>query len=209
MVQTEFIMVSKGSPFETEIVPEIRLFNEYFGGGMNSVVFQEIREAQGLAYSAYSNFSLANKKDRSNYLFAYVGTQADKQPEAMDAMLNLLNNLPESEEAFNIAKESILSKIESERITKSDILWSYESALDLGLDYDLRRDVYEKVKSMTFDDLKKFHQKYIKGQSFVTVLIGSRDKIDFGELKKYGQIRELSLSEIFGYEEVQELMLEM
>jgi zinc protease len=119
MVQTEFIMISKGNQFNPEIVPEIRLFNEYFGGGMNSVVFQEIREAQGLAYSAYSNYSLANKKDKSNYLLAYVGTQADKQPEAMDAMLNLLNNLPESEEAFNIAKESILSKIESERITKS------------------------------------------------------------------------------------------
>jgi zinc protease len=209
MVQTEFIMISKGNQFKPEIVPEIRLFNEYFGGGMNSVVFQEIREAQGLAYSAYSNYSLANKKDKSNYLFAYVGTQADKQPEAMDAMLNLLNNLPESEEAFNIAKESILSKIESERITKSSVLWSYESARDLGLDYDLRRDVYEKVQSMTFDDLREFHQKYIKGQSFVTVLIGPRNNIDFEELKKYGEIRELSLSEIFGYEEIQELMLEM
>ncbi|MBR9998678.1 MAG: insulinase family protein [Cyclobacteriaceae bacterium] len=209
MVQTEFIMISRGSSFDPGIVPEARLFNEYFGGGMNSVVFQEIREAQGLAYSAYSNYSLAGKKGRSNYLFAYIGTQADKQPEAMEAMLDLLNNLPESEEAFQIARESILSKIESERITKSSILWSYESAKDLGLNYDLRRDVYEKVNTMTFTDLKEFHKKYIQDQPFVTVLIGSRDNIDFQELKKYGKIRELSLSELFGYEEVRELMLEM
>ena len=209
MVQTEFIMVSKGQPFDPEIVPQVHLYNEYFGGGMNSIVFQEIRESQGLAYSAYSNFSLANRKDKSNYLFAYVGTQADKQPEAMEAMLNLLNNIPESEEAFIIAKEAILSKIESERITKSEILWNYENARDLGLDYDLRKDVYEKVQDMTFQNLKAFHDKYISGKTFVTVLVGSRDEINFEELKKYGEVKELSLSELFGYEEVQELTVEM
>ncbi len=209
MVQTEFIMISRGQLFDPEIIPEVHLFNEYFGGGMNSVVFQEIREAQGLAYTAYSNFSLADKKDKSNYLFAYVGTQADKQPEAMKAMLDLLNNIPESEEAFNIAKEAILSKIESERITKASVLWNYENAKDLGLDHDLRKDVYDEVQHMTFDNLKNFHERYIKDKPFVTVLIGSRDRINFDALKKYGEIKELSLSELFGYEEVQELTVDM
>ena len=208
MVQTEFIMISRGQQFDPEIVPEASLFNEYFGGGMNSVVFQEIRESQGLAYTAFSNFSLANKKEKSNYLFAYVGTQADKQPEAMKAMLDLLNNTPESEEAFKIAREAILNKIESERITKSSVLWDYESAKDLGLDHDLRKDIYDRVQSVTFDDLERFHEKYIKDKPFVTVLIGSRDRIDFDELKKYGEIKQLSLSELFGYEELQELTVE-
>jgi zinc protease len=209
MVQTEFIMLSRGQPFDAEIVPEARLFNEYFGNGMNSVVYQEIREAQGLAYSAFSNYSLADKKGKSNYLFAYVGTQADKQPEAMKAMLDLLNHTPESKEAFNIAKEAILSKIESERITKSSVLWNYENAKDLGVDHDLRKDIYERIQSMTFDDLKSFHEKYIKNKPFVTVLIGSSDQINFEDLKKYGKIRELSLSELFGYEEIQELTVDL
>jgi predicted Zn-dependent peptidase len=148
---------------------------------------------------------MGRKKNRSNYLISYIGTQADKQPEAMKAMLNLLNNMPESEAAFNISKEAILSQIESERITKSAVLWSYESAKDLGLDYDIRKDVYEKVKNMDFQDLKAFDEKYIKGKPFVTVLIGSRDKIDFDDLKKYGEVKELSLSEIFGYDEIVEL----
>ncbi len=209
MVQTEFVMLSKGKVFDPDIVPEVRLFNEYFGGGMNSVVFQEIRESQGLAYSAFSNYSLADKKDKANYLFAYVGTQADKQPEAMNAMLNLLNNIPESEEAFSIAKEAILSKIESERITKASVLWNYESAKDLGLDYDLRKDVYNQVKTMTFEDLRSFHDKYIKDKPYVTILVGSRESINFEDLQKYGKVKELSLSEIFGYEEVRELTVDM
>lgn len=209
MVQTEFMMLSKSVTFDPEIVPQARIFNEYFGATMNSVVFQEIRESQGLAYAAYAGYSLGSKKDRANYLFSYVGTQADKQPEAMSAMLGLLNDMPESEAAFKIAKDAILSQIESERITKSDVLWSYERAKDLGLDYDLRKDVYEKVKGMDIQALKSFQEEYIKGKPFITVMVGSRDKINFKDLVNYGKVEELSLSEIFGYEEIVELNIDL
>ena len=127
----------------------------------------------------------------------------------MRSMLNLLNNLPESETAFNISKEAILSQIESERITKYSVLRSYERAKDLGLEYDLRKDIYERVQEMDFQDLKAFHEKYVKDQPFVTILIGARDKINFKDLEKYGSVRELSLSEIFGYEEIVELNVDM
>jgi zinc protease len=200
MVQTEIVFQSKSDKYDASQEPVIRLFNEYFGGGMNSIVFQEIREAQGLAYAVFSSYSQPNKKEKSNYLFAYLGTQADKQSEAMDAMMALLNNLPESQDAFEIAKEAILSKIESERITKSSVIWSYLSAQEKGLDYDIRKDIYEQVANMTFADLKTFHEQYIKGKNYVTVLVGSRDKINFDELAKYGEVKELSLEELFGYE---------
>ena len=167
---------------------------------MNSIVFQEIREAQGLAYSVFSSYSQPSKKGKANYLFAYIGTQADKQGEAMDAMMELLNNMPESQGAFEIAKEAILNKIESERITKSRVIWNYISAQDKGLDYDVRKDTYEQVSTMTFEDLKNFHETYIKDKNYVTVLVGSRDKINFEDLAEYGDVRELSLEELFGYE---------
>lgn len=199
MVQTEIVFLAKGENYDAQNEPAVRMFNEYFGGGMNSIVFQEIREAQGLAYSVFSSFSQPSKKDKANYLFAYVGTQADKQSEAMNAMMELLNNMPESEEAFSIAKNAILNKIESERITGSSVLWNYISAQDKGLDYDVRKDIYEQVQGMEFADLKSFHEKYIKDQKYVTVLVGSRDKIDFNALKTYGDVTELSLDELFGY----------
>ena len=201
MVQTEIIFLSKGEQYDAENAPAVRMFNEYFGGGMNSIVFQEIREAQGLAYSVFSSFSEPSKKDNSNYLFAYVGTQADKQSEAMDAMINLINNMPESEEAFSIAKQAILNKIESERVTRSSVLWNYINAQDKGVNYDIRKDIYNDVQQMTFANLKDFHEKYIKDNTYVTVLVGSRDKVDFEALKKYGKIREISLDELFGYED--------
>lgn len=208
MVQSEIIFLNRGDQYNNDLVPEVRLFNEYFGGGMNSIVFQEIREAQGLAYSVFSSYSQGAKTDKSDYLFAYVGTQADKQPEAMKAMMELLNNMPESETAFKIAKEAILNKIESERITKSGILWSYIGAQDKGINYDVRKDIYEDVKQMDFSNLKAFHEKYIKDKDYVTVLVGSRDKIDFEDLKKYGEVKEVNLEELFGYEDSEKVIMQ-
>ncbi|MDH5366735.1 MAG: insulinase family protein [Cyclobacteriaceae bacterium] len=200
MVQTEFIAMHKGEKYDKNRTPKSRIFNEYFGGGMNSIVFQEIREAQGLAYSVFSRYSTPSKVTESDIMFAYVGTQADKQAEAMAAIRDLITNLPESQEAFNIAKQSILSKIESERITRSSILWDYERAKKRNLDYDIRKDIYEQVKEMTIDSVKSFHEEHIKNQEFVTILIGNREKINFDDLKKYGEVKELSLDEIFGFE---------
>ena len=52
MVQTNFVMVSKDQGFDPLLIPYAQIFSEYFGSGLSSVVFQEIREARALAYSA-------------------------------------------------------------------------------------------------------------------------------------------------------------
>lgn len=205
MVQSEFMLLANGNQYDKNIVPDIRLYNEYFG----SLVFQEIREAQGLAYAVFSAYNTPSKANKDNTLMAYVGTQADKQSESMSAIHDLLENMPESEENFEVAKKAILSKIASERVTKEQVLWNFEEAKRLDLDYDIRRDVYNKVRNMTFEDLKDFQKEYVKNQTYTTVLIGSRDKINFEELKKYGVVEELSLEDLFGYEKVERVDLEM
>lgn len=208
MVQSEMVFVNMGQKYDASITPEITLFNEYFGGGMNSIVFQEIREAQGLAYAVQSRYSQSSDMDKSDILFAYIGSQADKQPEAMKSMINLLNEFPKSEDAFQIAKDAILNKIESERITRSSVLWSFVNSEKTGIDYDIRKDVYEQVKTMTFEDLKAFQETYVKNKNFTTVMIGNRELIDFEDLKKYGEIKELSLEEIFGYGDTESVNLQ-
>lgn len=209
MVQTEIMFFSKLDRYSPDLAADISMFNQYFGGSMGSVVFQEIRESQGLAYSAFSRVAQASKEDKDNIIYAYIGTQSDKQSDAMKAMMEIMTNMPESEESFQLAKQSMLSKMESERITKDDVLWNYESARRKGLDYDIRKKVYESVQNMTLEDLKSFHESYLKNRGYGTVLVGSRDKIDFNDLKKYGEVRELTLEEIFGYGDIERVNLEM
>ena len=42
---------NRGDKFNAALSPVLNMYNEYFGGGMNAIVFQEMREARGLAYS--------------------------------------------------------------------------------------------------------------------------------------------------------------
>jgi predicted Zn-dependent peptidase len=199
MKQAEIIMLSRSDKYNKEIVPVVRLFNEYFGGGMNSIVFQEIRESKGLAYSAYAGYRGPQQPYQHYYLFSYIGTQIDKLPEAMKAMMGLFNDTPESEKALASSKEAIINKIRTERITKGQILMNYLSAQRFGLTYDIRRDVYQKVPSMTFADLKAFQQKYIKGKNFNIMVLGNKDLLDIKTLEQYGPVTPLELKDVFGY----------
>ncbi len=199
MKQVEIVMLSKSDRYRKDNTPSINLFNEYFGRGMSSVVFQELREAKGLAYSAYATYSIPSRPDRSHYITSFIGTQNDKLPEAMSGMIGLLNNMPESERSFNTAREAIEEKIRTERITKSSILFSYERARKLGYNYDIRKDVFAGVQKMNFDDLKAFQEKYLKNKNYHVLVLGNKDQLDMNTLRQYGEVEFLTLEEIFGY----------
>lgn len=199
MVQAEILFLTKGDLYDKELVPTVALYNEYFGGGMGSIVFQDLRESKALAYSASSRYANADKLGRSNYILSYIGTQSDKLPEAMAGMEALLTEMPVAEANLAIAKNAIRNSISTERITKSDVLMSYERARRLGIDYDVRRDVYDRTQNMTFAELQKFQTAKVKGQNQTILVIGSKDRLNFKELAKYGPVQQLTLKEIFGY----------
>jgi len=199
MVQAEVLLISKDVAFNKELIPYARMFSEYFGSGLSSIVFQEIREAKGLAYSAYSFFSTPRYPDESHYVNAYVGTQVDKIGEALPAIIELMNNMPEAEKQFNAGRESILKKIESERITKSSIFWSYLRNADKGIDYDIRKDIYNKVKTMSVGELKEFFNEHVKDKNYTYLVLANKEDIDLDVFRKYGEVRELTLEEVFGY----------
>jgi len=199
MVQAEIGWVRNAGTYTPKLSPKISMFNEYFGGGMSSVVFQTIRESKALAYSSYAFFSNPPEKDRPYYSGAYVGTQADKLDSAIIAMDELFNEMPQSEVLFNAAKSALISKIESERIIKTSLLFNYLSSARLGLDYDIRRDIYDQVKYYSIQDVADFHKEYIANKSFDLYVLASKERVKENQLKKYGKYTELSLKEIFGY----------
>ena len=199
MKQVEMVMLSKSDKYDKANIPAIRMFNEYFGSGMNSVVFQELRESKALAYSSYAGYSTPSRLDKNNYVFTFIGTQNDKLPEAMKAMFDVINNMPQSEKSFAAAKEAIIQKIRTERITKESILFSYYNAKRLGLTYDIRKDVFAKVPDMKIADLLAFQQKYMKDKKYTIVAVGKKSEMDTKSLEKYGKVTFLKLEDVFGY----------
>ena len=200
MVQAEIMWLNKqNTKFDTTLYPITSMFNEYFGGGMSSVVFQTIRESKALAYSTYSFFQTPAKKTDPYYTIAYVGTQADKINEAIPAMNELLQNMPKTEIAFTSAKDALKNQLETERINKEGIIFNFASAEILGLHHDTRRDVYNSLDKMSFSDIQKFYDSNYKGKTYTYCVMGSKDKITESDLSKYGTVTILTLEDIFGY----------
>ncbi len=199
MKQAEIVMLSKSVPFNKTEIPIIRMFNEYFGAGMNSIVFQEIREAKALAYSSRALYTTPEYPEENNYINSYLGTQNDKLPEAMKALFALFNNMPEAEKNFEAARNGLLNKIRTERITKTGLIYNYLEARKMGYKNDIRKDVFEQAPKFTFTDLKKFDENYMKNKNFNILILGNVEKLDKKVLESYGPITELKLEDVFGY----------
>lgn len=199
MKQAEVFWFRNSDPYNVSQAPTVSLFNNYFGGGMGSVVFQTIRESKALAYSTYAYFGLPSKKENRSIVGAYVGTQADKIKEAVSGMNELLNVLPESENALSNAKLSLAKSLASERITQDGIIFSYLAAKKLGNTTDIRKNVYEQAPKLTFANLKAFHDKEMSQKPYVYCIVGSESSLSQSDLSKYGTFKKLTLEEIFGY----------
>ena len=199
MQQAEIVMLSKRNLFDRELLPYSTLYNEYFGGGMGSVVFQELRESKALAYSTFSIFQSPKKQANSFYNVAYIGTQADKLSDAMSGMTDLLKNFPVSESAFRNAKSSVIKQIQSDRVMNAGLLNKYENSLKLGLEENIDSKIYESVYKMELDDIIEFQRKNIKDNKYSILILADINKIDMNTLKKYGEVKVLTLEEVFGY----------
>ena len=189
----------RGEKFDPSIESGRKIYNEYFGGGMNSIVFQEMRESRGLAYSASANFSSPSFLDKDYTFSSFIATQNDKMMDAINAFNEIINNMPESEAAFKLAKEGMIARLRTERILKSDIIWSYIDAQDLGLKADPRIQLYEDVQQATLQDVIDFQQKHIKGRTYYIAILGDKKDLDMAALKKLGKVVELTQKDIYGY----------
>lgn len=199
MVQAEINFVARDQQFDSNLLTPSGMFNEYFGGGLSSIVFQEIRESKSLAYSARSAYSNASKKNDYNYVRANIGTQANKLPQAVDAMLELMNDMPKAENQFENSKQAALKQIATKRYTKSNVFFYWLSLQDRGINYDINKDIYNQTSTLTIDKLDQFFQKHIKGQKFNVGLIGKKESLDWEAVNKLGEVKELTLEDLFNY----------
>jgi predicted Zn-dependent peptidase len=189
----------EGRKFDKTLSPITEMYNEYFGGGMNSVVFQEMRERRSLAYSAYAGAIEPSRIDRPNRYFAYIATQNDKLADAVAGFNTIINDMPTSQTAFDIAKTALDSRLRSERIIKDNVAWYYINCQDLNISEPSQRALFEALPTMTLDQVVDFQQKYVKGRKYAVGILGDSNDIDLDYLRANGKLVMLTLEDIFGY----------
>jgi len=199
MVQAETRWIRNNQAYNPGDELMVNVFNNYFGSGMGALVFQTIRESKALVYSTFAQYIIPGKKEDPYTFLAYVGSQSDKFNDAVVAMNELIDSLPEIKTNFNLAKEGIKKDIETERIVEDGIIFNFLRAKDKGLNYDIRKEMYQNVGKVTFNQLKAFHSKYIAQKPYTYAIVASEDKLPVEKMARYGEVKKLGLSEIFGY----------
>ena len=166
---------------------------------MNAIVFQEMREARGLAYSSSARLYMPSHKDDTYMYYAFIATQNDKMKTAIEAFDEIINDMPESEAAFNIAKEALISQIRTNRVSNRQIIVEYVSRRDLGLTEPRAKKIFEVAQTLTLEDIKAVQQSWVKDRTYAYGILGDIKDLDTKFLKTLGPVQTLSLEEIFGY----------
>ena len=185
--------------WKVEEAPVVALFNEYYGGGMNTVVFQELRETRGLAYNAFAMYVEPSYKDQQEYFFTHIITQNDKMMDCVHQFHAILDTIPQSEASFQIAKDALTKRLASMRTTKFGLINAWLTARDRGIDYDLNERIYNAIPDITMQDIVDFEQQQMARKPYRYIILGDPRELDMASLAHYGPLHLLSTSEIFGY----------
>lgn len=171
-------------------------FNEYMGGSMAGVIFQEIRELRSLGYSAYGYFGYDMLHRRPGYMMGYLGTQADKTVEGTQAMTALLVDFPDKPEKFETAKTSAIKKMEAEYITFRRIPAQIHSWQERGYKSDPTMDRIKIMQAMSYQDIQKFHEENVAKRPLVITVAGDKKRIDMKALGEGYKVIELKFKDI-------------
>lgn len=126
------------------------VYNAILGGGANSKLFQNVREKEGLAYSAGSNF--VRVKDS---IFIRCGIEIDKYNKALETIKEQLEDIKNgnfTEEDMNSAKKLITSSMKS-IAEEQDTEITYYYGQDLSGEYNSLEEYIEKINKVTRNEV--------------------------------------------------------
>ncbi|MGN6104943.1 MAG: insulinase family protein, partial [Kofleriaceae bacterium] len=169
------------------------LFREYAA----PLLFQEIREARGLAYTVYGAFDPGQRKVDDAGLFAYIGTQADKTHDALDAVLATLK-APIDEARLAVAKETLAQNYRVDRIPPRAIAPTIYSWDDQGEKTDPRAARIERTLKLQRADLEKWAKSALSLPVIVSIT-GDRNKLNESKLRNLAPTTIVPANKLFGY----------
>ena len=177
----------------------LRVLGEYFGGGMFSLMFQEVREFRAMAYSASG---LTNDPDPAfpgdpALFITTLGTQADKSLSAMQLVDSLIRTLPIKENGLESALHSIRAKANNSYPAFRGLPGTVSSNLRLGYTADPDKEVLENLSSIDAARLREYYETNVAPAPTVWIIVGDRKALPMADIASYGKIVELKKEDIY------------
>ncbi|MCW5804247.1 MAG: insulinase family protein [Deltaproteobacteria bacterium] len=169
------------------------LFSEY----ESPILYQEVREARGLAYTVFGGYGAGGRKGDDGAVSAYVGTQGDKTHDALEAVLATMK-APVDDTRLQLAKDTLAQGHRVDRIAPRAIPSFVYAWEDQGEKSDPRDGRVKRTLAVTKADLEKWMKEALAGPVIVSVT-GDRKKLDEAKLKKLANITVVPTAKLFGY----------
>lgn len=188
-----------------ETLPEQRerfianMFTEYFGGNMNSVLFQEIREFRSLAYRVSGRFQLPSRQhiEQPGFMLGFLSTQCDKTIDAMSVLQALIDDMPLYPDKLDDIKQSIRNEVNSMFPSFRDVSLRWAFYNKEGFEEDPNKLMLEAVDSFSLSDIFNFYKRHLKGRPVNYAIVGNRKKIDMEKLSSFGEIVYMKDKDVF------------
>ena len=190
------VSVADGGYQEARVAPS-QAFNSYFGTGMASLVFQQIREARALAYSAWAAYIPARGPHQHTFFTAQLGTQCDKTLDALDALSTLIRDMPVSDDRFAQARAGVISQYVSNPPTFREIPGVLLRWQGLGLAADPRPKRLKTLEGLTTAKIADFMKERVVARPWSIALCGDTAQFDATALARFGAVREVKVPELF------------
>ncbi len=156
----------------------LTVLNSVFGGSINSRLFQEIRENQGLTYTIYSYGSSYSKAG----LFHIYGAMNPSQLRpVVNNIFQIIDDIKENgitDEELSMCKEQIKTElILGDETAKNRMNSNGKAMLFRGYIIPLE-EIIEKVNAVTREEIKQFAAKYLVKENVSISLVGNLEGVD-------------------------------
>ena len=199
MAQARIGFFAADEIFDPARFVDYQFYSQYMGGGMSSVIFQEVREARALAYAASGGHSTSADKGDETKAWAFLGCQADKAPEASELMLKLLRDFPSSTKRFEETARAVEEDYRANALKYDAVPAALMDWEDQGLtDGDPRPRRFERALKYSLPELEAF-AKHFADRPMAVWILGDRERVGLDRLKTLGDFEEKGLDALFPY----------
>ena len=199
MAQAQIEVALASPPLPRDARPAARLLNQVLGGDMSGLVFQEIREARGLAYSASGLLAVGARPIDGAALLGRLGTQADKSRDALAVLQELLRRPTLGDDRIAAARVALTRETVATRIPPRRVPDWVQAWTDRGESSDPRAWELATLQTLAAPQLRAL-QDHFAAPAIVSVL-ADRRRIDLAALQQLlqAELIELRAGDIFPY----------
>ena len=175
----------------------IDAFRQYFSGGFNGLVMDELREKRSMVYNAYGYVTTPQLPGHPTAFVGQIGTQNDKAMDALTLYMDLLRNMPQNSDRMDNIKNYLT---QSALTSQPDFRYKasyYEQLKKLGYEQDPAIENIPKIAALTFDDILNYYNENIKDMPIAIGIMGNPKNINQEDLKKFGKVVRLNEKRLF------------